>query len=148
MLLLCAALAARTADAQTPAAPLPDGRYAVSRALVEDYVACAVEARALHAVSGDVDIALDALSAELAARGSEVELLRDAIEAGDLALRICEGRRRTSSASAALAGEALDALTARAQRAERSRGRWRALALAGPVAVGAAGVVVGVLLSR
>lgn len=116
--------------------------------MLDDYLVCAAEARLLRIELGlTTEAAGSALSA-LDVRTDEVGALRAALAAGDVALAACEGRRSAESAALAEAAVALAAERERARRAERSRARWRSVALAGPVVVGVAGVVAGVLLAR
>lgn len=164
LILLLAALSPCTASGQpsgTPAAAAdssvtpalgpdgrPGGRYLVPRGLVVDYVVCASEASLWRASA-------EALAGQASAASREADTWRQALAASEASRRLTGGRLAVAQASAsAERSRRAEAERSRSQaersrrRAERSRGRWRAVALAGPVAVGAVGVVVGVLVGR
>lgn len=129
----------------TPTVPLGDGRYLTRRAVLDDYLVCAAETRILRLQLRDVDQATAAALGALAERTAETDALRDALDAAEVELLACDGRRRADAADAAGLRLQLDAEAGRADALERSRDRWRTVAIVAPP-VTAVGVVALIVL--
>lgn len=139
---------AARAQVSSPTRPVDVDVYLTSRAVLDDYLVCTAQVGFLEYALEDVELVVRSADAALSSSRAEVEALRQALSGAELALDACDGRRAVTVAAADELRAQLDRELARRRRAERSRGRWRSLALAGPVVVGAAGVVAGVLLAR
>ena len=132
LLLTLPALVAAPAEAQVE--PTDDGRYLVSRAVVEDYVVCEAEARVLGATLARQDAVVEQAGRAVASLSAEADALRRATDA-------CARRSRMTGARLDVAQAQIDAEREARARAERSAGRWRLAAVAG----GGAAVVLGAL---
>lgn len=143
---LCACASA--ASSQTAPVDAAGSRYLVPRALVEDYIVCAVESSGL-AGENELSAALSASLAEtVGTQASEAASLRLAVASCEQAGRIEAGRLTSSRASLAAAVQRAALAESRAVSAERSRRRWRAFALAGPAVLVGVGFVAGAVLTR
>ena len=145
---LCACASAASSQVGTAPVDAAGSRYLVPRALVEDYIVCAVESSGL---AGENELA-SALAASLEqtvdAHLSEAASLRLAVAKCEQAGRIEAGRLASSRASLAAAVQRAALAESVAARAERSRRRWRAFALAGPAVLVGVGFVAGAVLTR
>ncbi len=116
--------------------PTDDGRYLITRGVVEDYVVCEAEARVLGAVVARQGDAIRQAEAVVSAAVAEAASLRLAVEA-------CDRRARLTLARVDVAAAEAEAQRAAAQRERRGRQRWRAVAV---VAGGSAAVLAALRL--
>ena len=144
----CASVASSQTGGGTAPVDAAGSRYLVPRALVEDYIVCAVESSGL-ASENELSAALSAsLASTVGTQASEAASLRLGVASCEQAGRIEAGRLVSSRARLAAAVQRAALAESRAVSAERSRRRWRAFALAGPVVLVGAGFVAGVVLTR
>lgn len=117
-----------TSTGARAAEPLPDGRYAVSAEILDDYLVC----------SGEV-VRWQAAAASLSA---EADDLRDALGALHLSADAAEARRRADAAALAVCAASRADQAHELAALDRARSRWRTAA----VASGTVAVALGALL--